>query len=207
MTVAVMIEGGRPKSLVSLQERVGALSVPDTAMQHSLSSEQTLLTAWTFGSYEQLRTRASPFHLNLCRLERGDDSPQHFLRLPLSALHLAVCHTVTLPVWSLCGQSQGSLGLPSTLLGSQGSANAATAPAPARHRPQRSYTDPSEEGLLHTLSLDWVTNAGCCMTWDTTGTLDSYWRQLCCFMPMSAFAATYSARARPVPALLQVQAH
>lgn len=180
--------------------------MPDSAMQHSLSSEQTLLTAWTFGSYEQLRTSASPFHLNLCRLERGDRSPQHFLGFPC-ALHLSVCHTVASPVWSLRGQSQGCLELPSTLQGSQGSAHTVTAPAPARHRPQRSYTDPAEEGLLHTPSLDWVTNAGCCMTWDTTGTLDSYWRQLCCFMPMSAFAATYSARAQPAPALLQVQAH
>ena len=63
---------------------------------------------------------------------------------------------------------------------------------PVRHRLQGSTPMESEDGLLHRLSLAWVTNAGCCMTWDTTGTLDSYWRQLCCFMPMNAFAATYS---------------
>lgn len=179
--------------------------MPDTAMQHSLSSEHTLLTAWTFGSCEQLRTRASPFHLNLCRLERGDDSPQHFLWLPLCPAPGCVsgCDPASLvPPWA----EPGLTGAPQHPAGSQGSALAATAPL-LPDRPQRSYTDPSQEGLLHTLSLDWVTNAGCCMTWDTTGTLDSYWRQLCCFMPMSAFAATYSARARPAPALLQVQAH
>lgn len=176
------------------------------------------------------KDQSSPFHLNLCRWERGDPIPSASLGF-LSALHLAGCHRVTLPAWSLCEQSQGWHS--SSWAGRAGRtlAHTATAPSSCQKQPQllldpapsscqnqpqllldpapssspSSCPDPSEEALLHTLSPDGVTNAGCCMTWDTTGTLDSYWRQLCCFMPMSAFAALCCAE--PSPAVLQAQAH
>lgn len=143
-------------------------------MQHSLSSEQTLLTAQTFGSCEQLRTRASPSHLSFCRLERGDHSPQRFPRLPLCPAPRWVSHgdlTSLVPPWAEPGLSSSSPA-PSWARRARQSPStpAVTAPSsPVRHRPQRSYTDRVRGGfatqtepglgyecwLLHDMGYNW----------------------------------------------------
>lgn len=145
--------------------------MPDSAMQYSLSSEKKLLRAWTFGSYEQLRTRASPVHLSLCRLQRGDHSPQHSFS-SFSTLHVAGCHTVTSPVWSLREQSQSLAGSPAPCwLTGLGRAPAHTVTAPSScqvqtpallHQPIRggfaTHTEPGlgyKCWLLHDMGYNW----------------------------------------------------
>lgn len=142
--------------------------MPDTAMQHSLSSEQTLLTAWTFGSYEQLRTRASPFHLNLCRLERGDHSPQHFLRLPLCPAPCCVSHgdlASLVPPWAEPGLTrapQHPAGLTELSTRSDCPSSCQTQTPALLHRPIRggfaTHTEPGlgyKCWLLHDMGYNW----------------------------------------------------
>jgi len=137
-------------------------------------------------------TRASPSHLSFCRLERGEITVPSLASLgSLFPLLLARCHAATPQALSLGGERGVRACEPAALLAGLARNTTDTQrlhPAFTSETDSRAPTlTESEEGSLHRLSLAGVTNAGCCMTWDTTGTLDSDWRQLCCFMPMSAF--------------------